>query len=92
MSVNTELNLREKLTLLGITVACGAVLVNSFREDGAPLAASLAFSGIAFTTTYSLIRWLGNVFMRINLQGLDVSKVRQVKMWVKNDNTRKLLD
>lgn len=42
--------------------------------------ASLALSGIAFAATFSLIRWLGEVFVKAGLKGRDMSKLRKVEM------------
>lgn len=59
-------------------------MVNSFHGDGdgAPLFASVAFSGVAFVITYSLIRWLGPVFMKAGLKGKDMAKPKKPEMYV----------
>ena len=72
----------EATSLLLITGACIGIIVNTFHGDGEPLIASLAFSGIAFASTYSLIRWLSQVFMSANLKGKDMSKVKKNEMYV----------
>ncbi|KAK1771385.1 glycosyl transferase family 4-domain-containing protein [Phialemonium atrogriseum] len=64
----------ETLSLFSITAACVGILANTLQGDGAPLAASLALSGIAFTATYSMIRWLGPTFIKAGLKGVDMSK------------------
>ena len=80
MTHATALSRTEQFSLISLSAACIAILANTFQGDGAPLAASLAFSGIAFAATYSMIRWLGEVFMRAGLKGKDMSKVRKVEM------------
>ena len=83
MSITSiTLSSTETLSLCVISAACVGILANTFHGDGEPLIASLAFSGIAFSFTYSLIRWLGNAFMAAGLKGKDMSKVRKVEMWV----------
>lgn len=64
----------ETLSLATLSAACAAILANTFQGDGEPLIASLALSGIAFSLTYSMIRWLGPVFMKAGLKGVDMSK------------------
>lgn len=64
----------ESYSLLSLTAACVAILANTLQGDGAPLVASLALSGIAFSATYSMIRWLGPTFIRAGLKGVDMSK------------------
>ena len=78
----TVLSNTEALSLFAISGACFFIIANTFHGDGEPLIASLAFSGIAFSFTYSLIRWLGEVFMKAGLKGKDMSKSRKVEMWV----------
>lgn len=43
---------------------------------------SLAFSLFAFSTTYSLIRWLGSSFMKVGLKGKDMAKAKKPEMYV----------
>ena len=69
----------ESLTLSATTLASGAVLWNAVRE-GEPLIASIALSGVAFSFTYCLIRWLGEVFMKAGLKGKDMSKPKKVEI------------
>ncbi|KAG9247783.1 UDP-N-acetylglucosamine-1-P transferase [Calycina marina] len=64
----------ETLSLLSLTLASFATIANTFHGDGEPLIASLAFSGIAFSSSYSMIRWLGPTFMKAGLKGKDMSK------------------
>lgn len=77
-----ELSRTETWSLIGISVACLAVLVNTLQGEGEPLIASLAFSGIAFASTFALIRWLGATFIKAGLKGKDMSKARAVEMSV----------
>ncbi|KAI9800818.1 MAG: hypothetical protein M1825_003601 [Sarcosagium campestre] len=67
----------EALSLFSLSAACVGVLANTFQGDGEPLIASLAFSGIAFSFSYCLIRWLGDTFMRAGLKGKDLTSVRK---------------
>lgn len=78
-----SLSRTETLSLLAIFVTCVTVLGNTFQGDGEPLIAAIAFSGIAFSFTYSLIRWLGPIFIAAGLKGRDMSKVRKPEMSVK---------
>ncbi|KAF7531659.1 hypothetical protein G7054_g8662 [Neopestalotiopsis clavispora] len=71
----TELTSTETLGLGALSLACVSVLANAFRGDGEPLVASLALSGLAFTASYAMIRWLGPTFIRAGLRGRDMSKV-----------------
>jgi UDP-N-acetylglucosamine--dolichyl-phosphate N-acetylglucosaminephosphotransferase len=70
----------EALSLLSLTLACVGVLVNTFQGDGAPLVASIAFSGLAFASCYALIRWLGQAFVRRGFKGRDLCKLKQTEM------------
>jgi UDP-N-acetylglucosamine--dolichyl-phosphate N-acetylglucosaminephosphotransferase len=71
------LSFTETLSLLSLALASFAVIANTFQGDGAPLVASLAFSGIAFAGSYSMIRWLGPTFIKAGLKGKDMSKVHK---------------
>ncbi|CCC08221.1 unnamed protein product [Sordaria macrospora k-hell] len=64
----------ESLSLIALSAACVAVLANTFQGDGYPLIASFALSGLAFSATFSMIRWLGPTFMKAGLKGVDMSK------------------
>ena len=70
----TSLTRSETWSLLSLTGACTAVLANTFQGDGAPLIASLAFSGLGFAFTYAFIRWAGSAFMKAGLKGKDLGK------------------
>ena len=80
-NMSTNLSRVESWSLLAISAACVGIIVNTFHGDGEPLIASLAFSGLAFALTFSLIRWLGEVFMKANLKGRDMSKLRNTEMY-----------
>ncbi|KAL8938416.1 MAG: hypothetical protein Q9216_003909 [Gyalolechia sp. 2 TL-2023] len=75
--MSNVLSRTETLNLFALCVTSLAVLANTFQGDGEPLIASLAFSGIAFSFTYSFIRWLGPVFINAGLKGRDMSKARK---------------
>ncbi|KAM0181817.1 hypothetical protein ACHAPF_001341 [Botrytis cinerea] len=71
----SSLSLSESLFHLSLTILCVSLLLKTLsRENGEPLIASLAFSGLAFSATYSMIRWLGPTFMKAGLKGKDMSK------------------
>ena len=78
--MDSTLSRAETWSLLSLSLASLAILVNNFLGDGEPLIASFAFSGIAFACAYSLIRWLGKTFMNAGLKGVDMSKSRRVTM------------
>jgi len=80
MTTNTSLSTTETWSLLALSVCCLAILAQTLHGDGAPLIASLSFSGLAFALTYALIRWLGDVFMKAGFKGKDMSKLRKVEM------------
>ena len=71
----------EALSLSALSLACVGVVANTFQGDGEPVVASLAFSGIAFAASYTMIRWLGPVFMNAGLKGRDMSKLKQTEMY-----------
>ncbi len=79
--MNSTLSRVEAWSLLTLSAACVGIIVNTFQGDGEPLIASLAFSGIAFSFTFSLIRWLGDRFIKANLKGRDMSKLKKVEMY-----------
>ena len=72
----------ESWCLLGLTMACFGIVAQTFHGDGEPLIVSLAFSGIAFALTFSLIRWLGDTFIKANIKGIDMSKLKKVDVFV----------
>lgn len=75
--MNSELTSTETWSLLSLTIACFGILANTFRGDGEPLIASLAMSGIAFSSTYAMIRWCAPSFLEKGLKGKDLSKVHK---------------
>lgn len=64
-------------TLAGVGLG---ILVNTFQGDGAPLIASGSLAVIAFAITFSMIRWLGPVFIKAGLKGKDMAKPRRPEM------------
>jgi UDP-N-acetylglucosamine--dolichyl-phosphate N-acetylglucosaminephosphotransferase len=72
--LSTDLSFTETLSLLSLSIACVGIIANTFHGDGEPLIASLALSGIAFSATYAMIRWLGPTFMKAGMKGKDLSK------------------
>ena len=70
----TSLSRSETWSLLCFSGACVAVLANTFQGDGAPIVASLAFSGLGFAFTYAFITWAGSAFMSAGLKGKDLGK------------------
>lgn len=80
MSVSTVLSTTETISLLAVSWASIAVLANTFRGEGEPLIASIAFSVLGFAACYALIRWLGGAFMRRGFKGKDLCKVKKNEM------------
>ena len=80
--MDSTLNRTEAWSLFTLFAASVGVIANLFHGDGEPLIASLAFTGLAFASTYSLIRWLGATFINANLIGRDMSKAKKVEMYV----------
>lgn len=78
--MSAQLSRTETWALLAVFAACLSIIANTFQGDGEPLYASLAFSGIAFSASYALIRWLGPVFMKAGLKGKDMSKLKKVEI------------
>ncbi|KAL2120409.1 hypothetical protein VTJ04DRAFT_4436 [Mycothermus thermophilus] len=72
----STLTRHECLTLFTITTACLSILLAAVQEPAAdiPLIVSLALSGLAFSASYALIRWLGPAFMRAGFRGVDLAK------------------
>lgn len=70
----------EALSLSMVAATCLAVLIKSWREDGEPIYASIALSGVAFAMSYAIIRWTGTAFMKAGLKGKDMSKKVAVEM------------
>ncbi|KAL9527783.1 UDP-N-acetylglucosamine--dolichyl-phosphate N-acetylglucosaminephosphotransferase [Sphaerulina musiva] len=70
----------ETTALASISFACLTVLVSSWRNDGEPLYASLAISGLAYAFTYCTIRWTGDVFIKQGFGGDDRSKKHRPRL------------
>lgn len=81
MVQSASLTRKETWRLLLLVGVCLGIIVNTFQGDGAPLVASLAFSGIAYAIAFSMIRWLGPVFMKAGLKGKDMAKPRRPEMY-----------
>lgn len=81
---HTSLTTKEVLYLSLLTVTCCGIVAHSLRGDVEPVLVSVAFSGIAFAFTYSLIQWLGKAFMKVGLKGRDMSKLRKEEMYVQS--------
>lgn len=79
---HTSLTAKEVSYLSLLIVTCCGIVAHSLRGDVEPVLVSVAFSGIAFAFTYSLIRWLGKAFMKAGLKGRDMSKLRKEEMYV----------
>ena len=77
----TSLSRTEALGLSALSLACFGIIANTFQGDGEPLIASLALSGIAFASTYGMIRWLSPVFLKAGLKGRDMSKIKKIEMY-----------
>ncbi|KAB8256969.1 glycosyl transferase family 4-domain-containing protein [Aspergillus pseudonomiae] len=77
MMNSSSLSRQETWRLLMLVGVCAGILLNTFQDEGAPLVASIAFSGIVFAVAYSLIRWLGPVFMKAGLKGRDMAKPKR---------------
>ncbi|KAI9045854.1 UDP-N-acetylglucosamine--dolichyl-phosphate N-acetylglucosaminephosphotransferase [Aspergillus affinis] len=76
-STSNSLSTRESWRLLILVGVCLGIIFHSFQGEGAPLVTSIAFSGIVFAITFSLIRWLGPVFVKAGLKGRDMAKPRK---------------
>ncbi len=72
--VVATLSRTEAWSLVALLGACFSIISNTFQGDGEPLIAALAFSGLAFASTYALTRWLGPKLISIGLKGRDMSK------------------
>lgn len=75
-----DLSSTEVYSLGVLSIACVSILINTWRNDGEPLFASLAISGAAFAFSYALINWTGDVFIRRGYKGKDLSKKNPIEM------------
>lgn len=78
--MSATLSSTEAYSLLALSFASVGILVHTFEGDGEPLIASIAFSALAFSFCYALIRWLGNAFIRRGFKGKDLCKLKQTEM------------
>ncbi|KAF2196320.1 UDP-GlcNAc-1-phosphate transferase [Delitschia confertaspora ATCC 74209] len=78
--MSPSLGSTEALSLFSLSLACFGILANTLQGEGEPLIASIAFSGLAFSLCYALIRWLGNAFMRVGFKGRDMAKLKHVEI------------
>jgi UDP-N-acetylglucosamine--dolichyl-phosphate N-acetylglucosaminephosphotransferase len=94
MTVHSALSKFECWSLLGLVGVSLAIIYNTLQGDGEPLIASIAFSGVAFSFAYALIRWLGPTFIKAGLKGKDMAKPRKPEMYANlsfpNDGSNKL--
>ena len=79
--MSASLGRTEAYSLLSLSLACCGILANTFRGDGEPLIASIAFSGLAFAFCYALVRWLGDAFIRRGFKGRDMCKTKKTDMY-----------
>ncbi|KAJ5728732.1 UDP-N-acetylglucosamine-dolichyl-phosphate N-acetylglucosaminephosphate transferase [Penicillium malachiteum] len=77
MQISSTLTRAETWRLLLLVGISLGVLANTFQGDGAPLIASIALSLISFVVAFSMIRWLGPVFIKAGLKGKDMAKPRK---------------
>ena len=82
LGMSSTLSRTEAFSLIALFGLCTAILANTFQGDGAPLVASLAFSGLAFDLTYAFVRWSGPSFMHAGLKGKDLGKAVPKEMYV----------
>lgn len=82
MSTSSALSRTETWSLLALVGAGVSILYATFQDDGAPLMASIAMVGIVFAAAFSLIKWLGPVFLKAGLKGKDMAKPRRPEMYV----------
>jgi UDP-N-acetylglucosamine--dolichyl-phosphate N-acetylglucosaminephosphotransferase len=78
--MSITLTTTETISLSSVSLACIGILANTLQGEGEPLIASIAFSGLAFTSCYALIRWLGNAFMKRGFKGRDLCKLNKTEM------------
>lgn len=72
---------RTEVYSLGVlAAACLAVLTSSWRNDGEPVYASLAISGLAYAFSYCVIRWTGDVFLARGYKGKDKGKKHEPEL------------
>ncbi len=79
--MTAALSRSEAWSLLALSSTCLGIIANTFQGYGAPLIVSLAFSGLAYSVTYALVRWLGPTFIAAGLKGKDMSKAVKKEMY-----------
>jgi UDP-N-acetylglucosamine--dolichyl-phosphate N-acetylglucosaminephosphotransferase len=72
--MTATLSRTESWTLLTLSAACLAVAANTSQGDEQHLITSLAFSGLAFSATFAIVRWAGPSFLKAGRKGRDMSK------------------
>ena len=75
-----KLSRTETWTLLALSTACLAVAAKAYQGYDEPLMTSLAFSGLAFSVTFAMVRWAGPSFIKNGRKGRDMSKVNAKEM------------
>jgi hypothetical protein len=80
-AMTAALSRSEAWSLLALNFLCFGIIANTFQGDGEPLIVCLAFSGLAYSATYALIRWLGPKFISAGLKGKDMSKASKKEMY-----------
>ena len=70
----------EVYSLGVLSVICISILFNAFKNIGEPLYAALAIGGLAFSFSYALVLWTGDVFIKRGYKGRDMSKKNAVEM------------
>lgn len=79
----SSLSATEAWGVFALGVACTGIIINTIKGvDGSPVIVSVAFSGIAFAVTLSLVRWLIPVFLNAGLKGRDMAKPGRPEMYV----------
>lgn len=78
--MTATLSSTETYSLLSLSLACVGIIANTLQDEGEPLIASIAFSGLAFSFCYALIRWLGDAFIKRGFKGRDLCKLKQTEM------------
>jgi len=81
-TMSADLSRTETWSLLTLSGACFAVLINTWQNNGEPIYASIALSGVAFAMSYAIILWTGDAFMKAGRKGRDMSKKVSVEMSV----------
>jgi len=82
ITMTGQLSNTEAWSLLACSAASLGVLSNTWSSDGAPVFASLALSGLAFSSSYAIIRWTGDAFIRVGRKGKDMSKKQPIELSV----------